>query len=1735
MQETDTTKILPGVNKSPRQDTENPKIGTISRKNRGLKASLAKNEVVVQTTEMIRRRMNSTSNRGDKSLLRDINKIYSDSKQKRVELDEQSRQYIERSQLRNKRVEKQIALNHQQKQNKIAVKKMKVKRLDKAFAKFNDNNREKARDNKSDLFGNYDYNENYDYVPTDRVGTPVIIPLTTISDMDYKATMFNNSYDNVPFDSGDSTIFKTKLYSLDSLEDDRQQMLEEVLNEEKDRLRTVTEWHRAAQIDLLKEKEEQFDNGEWFSEEFKDLFSEASLSILSTSEILISFIIAFRSASTCMGKLAVINLAVRTYTDKLTLTRNLPMIATCVAKAGQYISKLVSVSIRTLEYAFHLIEECFEYKPTSKQLLESPLMVDSAKLVGEIVATGIMANLGFWSTDFNKWFRESFIVSSKSTYNIITLILSIIQQLIEGGKLFWKSGDFQDFFAISGSNDCYIRLVEIKNRVTTCLEGYLTSEEVRLLADDIFKLSKSLDILSMKIGIGHPHFPHVRRIMDDLKRYKDSINVVIAKGSIRKMPVTYEIFGPPGVGKSQLLYATLKVALQATGITSFEINDIAHIAEADKFDSTVMNHTKAVVIDDVDCYRVDAMKNSTPVISKLIQFANPVPSPATKAEADEKGTVYPMFNVIALTTNSVDLGLFKVFNTVEAGLRRVPIVITVFVPIEYCLSVVNGGDQSTRIDNAKIAASGMTIAQCMLYRLERREYVGENLIRVIKHEGLAEVDDGFGNKLITMETLLKAFYQMAKKDWDRATSYQSDIKDIFNSKVCPICGTLEYRGMVCNCVTYTPTMIVGSISLYTMIVAYIGPIFTFPQYVYLLVLFLFYKVKYKLTLADRGLDILEKLDFYQSALTVIEDSVRHRAYAFLKENAHVLRFVALGITLFGSYKFYRLIASKTNYDPTIKINLNKQIMNIDLPDADDRPPFHYPRIKQGEERKPFEMQKVVHGLDKCEHNTTFNKIVDILYRNCFIIAVGDNFANGCFIYGQLFVTVAHIFPSSFLKKGSNDVLGVKLLNSSTTTSPISLERSFVYFEEGNDIVYILFHTMNPKKSLYPYLRFTDSKNNVPLDKISLYSLSRDNNVIKVDMLELTNGKIVNNTVVLADTVSICNGFAFDGMAPPGSSGSLALFTEGNFTSIIGIQSACSIGQRSSLIQKFLYYKDVNKILDLIDSWIPISTVEQILPSDLLSVPGPYSIYPHLEGGSIEYVGTLRDHRGVKNKSSFRKTCFYSLITKDGLFYYDKNILSEDKYIIPELQPFSIKDKDDVVWVSAKLVGMAQASTTDVVEPSPTLLRVCYEDYMSEIRKIEFPKVGGPLTEEEAINGVPHIKGINKNASTGFGYPGKFKDYMEEITPQRSRYKEKFRNDCKILEKQIFEGKVPAQVVKANVKDEIIKESKQISPRIFMSFPGPFTHISKIWLMPIVMLILMFPNEFEVALGINALGKSWTVLGNDFLQKKYIFDGDYRKFDKRQMRILLLLFMLMLDEIAVKVGYPEYGRIMIRHCCEIMIFFVVEVGGDLFELLRSLPSGCLLTIFINCFVNSMLFRIAWFTKYDLAFRSMNLLRTYGDDCINGTDVFDFNLQYMTVVMGKYGITFTPANKSSDVVLFTPFEEITFLKRHFLPTLLSDGNIYHLCPLAEVSIFKMLAYTDCDLKDEKLVMLTNLIDAHKQYWFYGKEIFLNRKCFLQRLAWEVGLFNSFDNNLPLRWYTYEELEKQYLDGTLQVQFV
>jgi hypothetical protein len=442
-------------------------------------------------------------------------------------------------------------------------------------------------------------------------------------------------------------------------------------------------------------------------------------------------------------------------------------------------------------------------------------------------------------------------------------------------------------------------------------------------------------------------------------------------------------------------------------------------------------------------------------------------------------------------------------------------------------------------------------------------------------------------------------------------------------------------------------------------------------------------------------------------------------------------------------------------------------------------------------------------------------------------------------------------------------------------------------------------------------------------------------------------------------------------------------------------------------------------------------------------------------------------------------------------------------------------------VNAQIVDeCAQAFLEDILRELP-------EGALDEVRM---------LSVDEAVNGLPGVKYIdrmNLNSSMGFPWNKSKRNFCEdlgefqfwrsyikmspEIQREVARIRESYRNGVRVM--PIFRG---------HQKDEVVSEAKVKAKktRIFSGGNGPLAIVMRQYYLALIRVIQQNKTVFEAAPGTNATSVEWchfyhwlTEFGEDWMVA-----GDFKYFDKNQDPVFMLAAFWILERILIKAGFPyEVMEEIITNKYDIC-FPVTEFNGDFVGFWGSNPSGQILTVILNCIVNSLYMRYAWKTSGNNVreFRKFVRLLTYGDDNVIGInpefkDVF--NHCVIQAELAKIGVIYTMADKEAESVPFLHASQISFLKRSwvFNPDVGSYVARLEHDSIAKSLLMHLPSKTVCDQK----LACDSMYCALLEYFNYGREKFEEKRTQFQAVIVKREL-EAYATTFP----SYDELVGKYL---------
>jgi hypothetical protein len=298
-----------------------------------------------------------------------------------------------------------------------------------------------------------------------------------------------------------------------------------------------------------------------------------------------------------------------------------------------------------------------------------------------------------------------------------------------------------------------------------------------------------------------------------------------------------------------------------------------------------------------------------------------------------------------------------------------------------------------------------------------------------------------------------------------------------------------------------------------------------------------------------------------------------------------------------------------------------------------------------------------------------------------------------------------------------------------------------------------------------------------------------------------------------------------------------------------------------------------------------------------------------------------------------------------------------------------------------------------------------------------------------------------------------------------------------------------------------------------------------YFLPIARILSLFPIDSECAVGVNAMGPEWDLLAKHMRKfgSDRILAGDYSKYDLRMPASLIIAAFKVLIQIGKECGQYTSDDIMVmRGICTEIAFSCVAYNGDILIHRGSNPSGQNLTVYVNCIVNSLLLRCAYYHLYPAdegnpePFRHNCAIMTYGDDVKGsvreGCDWFN-HISYADFLKHR-GMVFTMPDKESIPTPYMNDSDADFLKRH---NFLNEDTGYIHGVLDESSIFKSLHTI---LKSKAVSALDqsagNIDGALREWWQYGRSMYEKRRAQMTNVARRAGITHMC-----------EELDRTYDD--------
>jgi hypothetical protein len=444
----------------------------------------------------------------------------------------------------------------------------------------------------------------------------------------------------------------------------------------------------------------------------------------------------------------------------------------------------------------------------------------------------------------------------------------------------------------------------------------------------------------------------------------------------------------------------------------------------------------------------------------------------------------------------------------------------------------------------------------------------------------------------------------------------------------------------------------------------------------------------------------------------------------------------------------------------------------------------------------------------------------------------------------------------------------------------------------------------------------------------------------------------------------------------------------------------------------------------------------------------------------------------------------------------------------------------------------------------------------------------------AINGadgIPAFTRIDESTSMGFPLCKAKKNFMRDVDLEHTNGDYGFvaiprefvglpvADNVRDAKTVMLEGERPFFIFKMSMKDEPLTTVKigKHKIRIFLGFEVVGTLVSREFYLGICRLFRAFPLECETAVGINACGPEW----DELIQKVLvygpdrIFAGDYQSYDKMlRSEVMAAAFRVYMRIAVHSENFDDNDLAIMRGIMTEICYPVYEVDGVFLQFSGTNPSGHTLTVEINGTANSLLKRMCYYKIHIEAlggsvfepfdhllskippFHERVTVVNYGDDDMNSVhpDEKLFNHRTYSQHVQCFGMTYTDADKTMSGAEFTPFSQLTFLKRR---PLWDDELQTWLAPLDIQSVCKSLMMTKegagGDFASEAQLAADAVDTAQREMFQYGRKQFDSFKEKAARLVVNVkdkrGVAVAPLCKAP--FMSYDDLASSYRSGTLE----
>lgn len=321
-----------------------------------------------------------------------------------------------------------------------------------------------------------------------------------------------------------------------------------------------------------------------------------------------------------------------------------------------------------------------------------------------------------------------------------------------------------------------------------------------------------------------------------------------------------------------------------------------------------------------------------------------------------------------------------------------------------------------------------------------------------------------------------------------------------------------------------------------------------------------------------------------------------------------------------------------------------------------------------------------------------------------------------------------------------------------------------------------------------------------------------------------------------------------------------------------------------------------------------------------------------------------------------------------------------------------------------------------------------------------------LTYEEAIKGISDKDGINGiSRVTSPGYPwsqmphkGKGKTHWMghndwDFTSNGALELRQFVDEQEIM---IRNGQRLDIIWIDTLKDEVLPRPKVAigKTRVFSNGPMHYTILFRKYFMMFMAHVMDNRISNEITVGIDPNSIEWQMLSDKITCKgPKVFDGDFAQYDGT---LVAKILWKILDIINDWYDDGPTNRLARTTLWNDIVHSVHSCRGYLYQWTHSIPSGCPITAIVNSIYNSLSMRVVFLETSPIKsmkyFEENVAMASYGDDnIVNISDEVAPTFNQVVAAEGykRIGMTYTDADKESELRPYKTIDEISFLKRYW----------------------------------------------------------------------------------------------------------